>query len=84
MVNGRWDLLETIVPFFQEHPLRTVKKFDFEKFVQVLEMIENGLHLTREGLAQIAEVTQTMNRRKSRRDLIGILRGHTPNIQGIG
>jgi LAGLIDADG endonuclease len=84
VVNDRWDLLETIVPFFAEHPLRTVKRSDFLKFVQVLEMMEDGLHLTREGLAQIAEIAQTMNHRKPRSDLIRILRGHTPNIQDTG
>lgn len=84
VVNDRWDLLETIVPFFEQHPLRTAKRMDFGKFVRVLNMMEDGLHLTREGLAQIAEVAQTMNHRKSRSELIGILRGHTPNIQDTG
>jgi hypothetical protein len=84
VVSDRWDLLETIVPFCEEHPLRTAKRVDFEKFVRVLDMMEDDLHLTKEGLAQIAEIAQTMNRRKSRADLIGILRGHTPNIQDTG
>jgi LAGLIDADG endonuclease len=84
IVNDRWDLLETIVPFFEEHPLRTAKRMDFEKFVTVLDMMEDDLHLTREGLAKIAEITQTMNRRKSRSELIRILRGHTPDIQDTG
>jgi hypothetical protein len=84
VVDDRWDLLETIVPFFEEHPLHTAKREDFEKFARVLEMMEDDLHLTREGLARIADITQTMNRRKSRSELIGILRGHTPNIPDTG
>ena len=84
VVSDRWDLMETIVPFFREHPLRSAKRMDFEKFVCVLQMIESGLHLTPEGLVQIAEITQTMNRRKPRTELIRILRGHTPNIQDTG
>jgi hypothetical protein len=52
--------------------------------VRVLEMMEGSLHLTQEGLAQIAEVAQTMNHRKPRSELIRILRGHTPNIQDTG
>jgi LAGLIDADG DNA endonuclease family protein len=84
VVSDRWDLMETIVPFFEEHPLRSAKRLDFEKFVRVLEMIEDGLHLTCEGLARIAEITETMNRRKSRSELIRILRGHTPNVQDTG
>jgi hypothetical protein len=84
VVSDRWDLLETIVPFFRENPLRTAKRLDFEKFASVLEMMEADLHLTREGLAQIAEIAETMNRRKSRAEMIRILRGHTPNIHDTG
>jgi hypothetical protein len=84
VVSERWALLETIVPFFEEHPLRAAKHADFEKFVRVLEMMEDELHLTAEGLVEIAEITQTMNRRKPRAELIRILRGHTPNIQATG
>jgi LAGLIDADG DNA endonuclease family protein len=84
VVSDRWDLAETIVPFFRENPLRTAKRLDFEKFVRVLEMMEDGLHLTPTGLAQIAEIAETMNRRKSRTEMIRILRGHTPNIQDTG
>src|SRR5437588_2088936 len=58
VVSDRWDLLETIVPFFDENPLRTAKWHDFKKFAQVLEMMEDDLHLTREGRVRIAEITQ--------------------------
>jgi LAGLIDADG endonuclease len=84
VVQHRWELLETVVPFFEEHPLRSAKREDFEKFARVLDMMEDDLHLTREGLAQIAEIVETMNRRKPRTELIRILRGHTPNIQDTG
>jgi hypothetical protein len=47
-------------------------------------MIENGCDLTRDGLVEIAEIAQTMNRRKDRSDLIRILRGHTPEVQDTG
>jgi hypothetical protein len=84
VVSDRWDLVETIVPFFRENPLRTAKRMDFEKFARVLDMMEDDLHLIPEGLAQIAEIAETMNRRKPRTEMIRILRGHTPNIQDTG
>jgi hypothetical protein len=84
VVSDRRALLEAIVPFFEEHPLRTAKRSDFEKFVRVLDMMQDDRHLTAGGLVKIAEITQTMNRRKPRAELIRILRGHTPNIQGTG
>jgi hypothetical protein len=35
-------------------------------------------------LSEIAEITQTMNRQKSRHEFIRIPRDHTPDIQDIG
>jgi LAGLIDADG endonuclease len=84
VVCRRSDLLDRIIPFFQRHPLHTAKRRDFSKFAYCMEMIAGGHHLTREGLVEIAEVVQTMNRRKPRPELIRILRGHTPDIQDTG
>jgi LAGLIDADG endonuclease len=78
IVDRRADLLDTIIPFFVDHPLHSAKRLDFEKFALCLKMVERGRHLESEGLLQIALITETMNREKPRRDLIRILRGHTP------
>jgi hypothetical protein len=83
-VHRRQDLLDRIIPFFREHPLHSAKRLDFEKFAACVEMMASGHHLSRDGLADIAEIMQTMNRRKPRHDLIRILRGHTPDIQDTG
>jgi LAGLIDADG endonuclease len=84
VVRRRADLLETVIPFFQQYPLRSSKREDFEKFVRCVELIAGGSNRTPAGLIEIAEIAQTMNRRKSRHDLIRILRGHTPDIQATG
>ena len=60
--------------------MRAAKQQDFEKFAQCVEMVSRDGHKTKEGLAQIAEITQTMNRRKKRQELIRILRDQTPDI----
>ncbi len=83
-VSRRSELVETIIPFFHRFPLRSAKQADFEKFARCMEMTSAGLHLTPMGLIQIAEIAQTMNRQKSRHELIRILRGHTPDIQDTG
>ena len=80
VVRSRKDLLSVIIPFFRKHRLRTSKAVDFEKFAQCVEWIEAKRHLTHKGLIDIAEITQTMNRKKSREALIRILRDHTPSI----
>ncbi len=84
VVRSRRDLLEVVIPFFHAHPLRTSKRENFEKFAQIVEMIDAGLHLSREGLIEIAQITETMNRKKSRQDLIRILRDHTPDTLDTG
>ena len=77
-VSARFELLERIIPFFQQHPLRTSKRRDFETFVRCMDVVAAERHLTRDGLVEIAEMAETMNHRRSRSDLIRILRGHTP------
>ena len=47
-------------------------------------MIEAGWHLSPSGLADIAEIAETMNRRKPRHELVRILRGHTPDVPDMG
>jgi hypothetical protein len=84
VVRRRKDLIETIIPFFLAHPMHSSKQRDFEKFARCVEMIDAGVHRTRQGLVDIAEITQTMNRQKPRQDLIRILRDHTPEVQDTG
>jgi hypothetical protein len=84
VVRKRDELLRTVIPFFHEHPLRTSKRENFDKFVKCVEMISAGRHLTVDGLIQIAEITETMNRKKPRQDLIRILRDYTPETLDTG
>jgi hypothetical protein len=79
VVGRRSDLLKTIIPFFQRYPLRTAKRFDFEKFVRCMRVIETNAHTTFGGLLEIVEIIQTMNHCKPRDDVIRILRDYTPN-----
>jgi hypothetical protein len=84
VVRRRRDLIDTIIPFFDRHPMHSSKQRDFEQFARCVHMIDRGVHLSHTGLADIAEIAQTMNRRKPRADLIRILRDHTPEVQDTG
>ncbi len=79
VVAKRFDLLETIIPFFEEYPLRTSKQSDFLKFVKCMRVIQTNAHLTPGGLLEIVEIMQTMNHRKPRAEMIRILRDYMPN-----
>ena len=73
------DLQDVIVPFFQEHELRTSKRDNFEKFVEILRLMEGRKRLSLSGLSDIAEIAQSMNRQNPS-EVLRILRDHTPTI----
>jgi|SRR3989338_8589548 len=77
VVRKREDLLKVIIPFFKKYPMQSSKQKDFEKFVQIVESVEKGSHLTIDGLREILLIAETMNRQKSRQSLLRILTHHT-------
>ena len=78
-VRARKELVKTIIPFFDRYPLRTSKQGNFLKFAECIGLIETGAHLTRSGLIKIVEITETMNHKKPRTEIIRILRDYTPD-----
>ncbi len=61
-VRGKEHLLQRVVPFFVEHPLKSKKRVDFEKFRRILLKMEAGDHLTATGVEEIREIASQMNR----------------------
>jgi hypothetical protein len=69
-VRAHQELLEKVVPFFQDNPLQIPsKRKSFKTFEQVLMLIKQGKHQTEKGFAQIKELVDTGR----------ILRDYTPN-----
>jgi len=64
-VRSRKDLIENVIPFFQENKLKTAKKKDFEIFIRIIKMMENNIHSNIEGIKKIAGMIEKMNRKKS-------------------
>jgi len=54
--------LAIIIPFFENYPLNSQKKQEFEDFKLVVTMLSEGKHLTPEGLEQIRNIKAGMNR----------------------
>lgn len=73
-VVKREDLIDTIIPFFQKYRLKTLKRNDFLWFARCLKLMSKNKHLTIEGAIKIAQYCENMNHRKSRAELIRILR----------
>ena len=65
-VRGIKDLNEHIVPFFMKHPLKTKKNVDFIKFRRILDLMQKGVHLNAEGVAEVRSIASQMNRGSSR------------------
>ena len=61
-IRGLKELSERVVPFFQAYRLRTVTRSSFECFAEVIALMQEGDHLTTEGLTRIRELAGRMNR----------------------
>jgi LAGLIDADG endonuclease len=54
-------LNDRILPFFEQHPLKSKKRIDFSKFRSVLQLMARGEHLTPVGIDKIRAIAATMN-----------------------
>lgn len=74
VIRDRSDLLRTVIPFFEQHALQTVKRKDFETFAIVVRLMERGVHRTVDGMRRIISLAYTMNdggrRRSTPRDTL--------------
>lgn len=53
---------EKIIPFFQKYPILGVKSLDFEDWCRVAKLINNKVHLTKEGFKTIRKIKAGMNK----------------------
>ncbi len=58
--------LNKIVNFFEKYQLQTSKRESFEIFAKIIGLMNNGQHLTKEGLNKIAKLASQMNRQVPR------------------
>ena len=61
VVRNKNDLRNKVVPFFKKSPLVSIKQTDFEKFSQVVSLMENSGHLEKDGLITILKIAYSMN-----------------------
>jgi hypothetical protein len=62
MIRRLSELVNTVIPFFERYPLRGKKRINYDLWKQVVLMMWNDEHLTREGQATILEIRAQMNR----------------------
>ena len=92
-VSSTAILRERVVPFFERYVVPfSCKRETFERFKEILEMMERKEHLRDDGLAEIVRKVYTMNPASKGRArlrpldevLARILRGHTSDIPSSG
>lgn len=66
-VNSLDQIRQRVVPFFEQFPLLSGKSRDFEIFREIAELMSQGVHLSREGVARILALRRPMNRGGKRR-----------------
>ena len=57
----RLEQLRAIADFFERHKLQTKKRVDARRFGDVLRLMAEGRHLTKDGLREIARIATLMN-----------------------
>lgn len=82
-VTRREDLLNVIIPFFESHILHTAKREDFKIFARCVRLMRQNKHLTKQGAIKIAVLSEKMNHKKPRTDLIRILRDQTSSSRAF-
>jgi hypothetical protein len=55
------DILAVIIPHFDKYPLLTKKRADYILFKQIIYLMNDSKHLTKEGLKEIVSIKASMN-----------------------
>lgn len=67
IIKNRNDLKEKLIPFFKKHRLHTSKQYDFEVFIRVLDIVEQGRHLDKDGFKEIVDLVFSLKRITNKR-----------------
>jgi LAGLIDADG endonuclease len=93
VIHSQRSLVEKVIPFFERYVVPfSCKRATFERFREIVEMLERKEHLIAESLIRIVEKAYAMNPDSKGRQRLRtleevcerILRGHTPNIPPAG
>jgi hypothetical protein len=62
MIRSQHELVNHVIPFFDQYPLRGKKQVNYELWKQAVLMMWNDAHRTPQGMADILELRAQMNR----------------------
>ena len=61
------DLATKVIPHFEQYPLRSSKQNDFERFAAIVQLMQRGAHLTKDGFAEIVRLSAALNASSKKR-----------------
>ena len=64
-ISNIQDIGNIIIPFFELYPVLGVKKMDYSDFKTIYNIILSKNHLNSEGLAQIKQIRNNMNTKRT-------------------
>ena len=84
-IASRRSISEKVIPFLDRYMRFSARSDDIMRYRQALQLFEQGMHRSRDGLIRIVQLAYAMNhegkqRQRPLQDVIDrILRGHTPD-----
>lgn len=75
VVRNIEDLRDKVIPFFKEKLI--IKRDDFNKFTQVIDLVYAKQHLKRDGVLKIIKIANSMNTGKRKYTLNEIVKNYS-------
>lgn len=60
-INAQKDIHGVLIPFFDKHPLRSLKRRDYQIFRKIAMMVKDKKHREEEGIQKILQLKSQMN-----------------------
>lgn len=82
VIHSTRQLLETVIPFFEQHPLR-VKRRDFEIFARIVRDVRSRSHHRPEVFKELVQFAYSMNEngKQRKRPIDVILSGSSETVR---
>lgn len=61
-VSSLREIIDKLIPFLTQYPLRAKKRLSWEYFLQAVEVFKSKQHLTLEGIEKLRNIRKKMNK----------------------
>lgn len=61
-VSSIREIIDKLIPFFNQYPLRAKKRLSYQYFLQAVEIFKSKQHLTLDGIDKLRAIRKKMNK----------------------